>query len=152
MYLSTYSLTTTISLLYINHSCNPSVRFEVSGSKDTWKAVAERDIPAGEALSFCEYARARTDGDFSQQTLTYATTTTQSTPRRNGPCLSHSLAIVVIQQNASDTFLAQRTFLQKNSNSTLSMSTLPLSSDSSSSSSSSSIRQGDRAQAVHFTA
>lgn len=42
------------SLLYINHSCEPSVRFEVDGPRDTWKAVAERDIEAGEALSFCE--------------------------------------------------------------------------------------------------
>ncbi|CAO1619713.1 unnamed protein product [Sympodiomycopsis kandeliae] len=39
-------------LLYINHSCDPSIRFEVSGPKNTWRAVAERDIPKGEALSF----------------------------------------------------------------------------------------------------
>ncbi|CAO1616377.1 unnamed protein product [Parajaminaea phylloscopi] len=39
-------------LLYINHSCDPSVRFDVSGPKDSWRAVAERDIDAGEALSF----------------------------------------------------------------------------------------------------
>lgn len=41
-------------LLYINHSCDPSVRFEVGEKREGWRAVAERDIQKGEALSFCE--------------------------------------------------------------------------------------------------
>ncbi|PWN19055.1 hypothetical protein BCV69DRAFT_284656 [Microstroma glucosiphilum] len=39
-------------LLYINHSCDPSVRFEVGEERKMWRAVAERDIQKGEALSF----------------------------------------------------------------------------------------------------
>ncbi|KAL9935012.1 hypothetical protein V8E36_006088 [Tilletia maclaganii] len=39
-------------LFYCNHSCDPSVRFVVSGSPDSRVAVAERDIRAGEALTF----------------------------------------------------------------------------------------------------
>ncbi|KAK0529819.1 hypothetical protein OC834_003526 [Tilletia horrida] len=39
-------------LFYCNHSCDPSVRFVVSGPAETRVAMAERDIRAGEALTF----------------------------------------------------------------------------------------------------
>ncbi|KAK0555944.1 hypothetical protein OC846_001496 [Tilletia horrida] len=39
-------------LFYCNHSCDPSVRFVVSGAPETRVAIAERDIRAGETLTF----------------------------------------------------------------------------------------------------
>lgn len=43
---------TSLSLLYCNHSCNPSVRFQVSCPRDQWRAEALRDIKAGDVLEF----------------------------------------------------------------------------------------------------
>ncbi|PWY96984.1 hypothetical protein BCV70DRAFT_203252 [Testicularia cyperi] len=39
-------------LLYCNHSCVPNVRFDVSGDKHTWAAIADRDIAKGDTLTF----------------------------------------------------------------------------------------------------
>ncbi|CAD6963190.1 unnamed protein product, partial [Tilletia controversa] len=39
-------------LFYCNHSCDPSVRFVVSGSPESRVAIAERDIRSGEAMTF----------------------------------------------------------------------------------------------------
>ncbi|PWN94018.1 hypothetical protein FA10DRAFT_264613 [Acaromyces ingoldii] len=39
-------------LLYCNHSCSPSVHFNVSGPANTWRAEALRDIHEGDVLEF----------------------------------------------------------------------------------------------------
>ncbi|KAE8231007.1 hypothetical protein CF326_g3985 [Tilletia indica] len=39
-------------LFYCNHSCDPSVRFVVSGAPESRVAIAERDIRSGEAMTF----------------------------------------------------------------------------------------------------
>ncbi len=45
-------------LLYCNHSCNPSVIFDVSKGPNPadWEAKAWREIKKGDTLSFCESA------------------------------------------------------------------------------------------------
>ncbi|UZJ53945.1 hypothetical protein CBS101457_003265 [Exobasidium rhododendri] len=39
-------------LLYCNHSCSPSVRFNISCPRNQWRAEALRDIQAGDILEF----------------------------------------------------------------------------------------------------
>ncbi|PWN50004.1 hypothetical protein IE53DRAFT_387726 [Violaceomyces palustris] len=39
-------------LLYCNHSCDPNVRFDVSGDNLTWAAIAEKNINKGDVLTF----------------------------------------------------------------------------------------------------
>ncbi|CDZ97167.1 SET domain [Phaffia rhodozyma] len=40
------------SLLYINHSCNPNVAFNITSNPDDWYLEALRDLSEGDALSF----------------------------------------------------------------------------------------------------
>ncbi|KAM0786625.1 hypothetical protein ACM66B_002077 [Microbotryomycetes sp. NB124-2] len=43
-------------LLYVNHSCDPNVAFDVRGSPSEWKVTALKDLSEGQVLTFAYFS------------------------------------------------------------------------------------------------